>query len=98
QSGAEIAHKAGLRFETVLLSKLGEAQLARGKQAAALKATAKAAAMHRAQSFAKPDRWASQEIWWRHAQVLSASNKEKQAHEALGRGRSAACTGTRRQA
>src|SRR5260370_40936723 len=41
--------------------------------------------MHRAQSFAKPDRWTSQEIWWRHAQALSASNKGGQAHEALER-------------
>src|SRR5207244_139512 len=57
QSGTEIAHKAGLGMETVLLSKLGEAQLARGKKAAALKSTAKAAALHRARSFAKPDRW-----------------------------------------
>src|SRR5207248_9940489 len=50
-----------------------------------LKATAKAAAMHRAQSFAKPDCWASQEIWWRHARALSANNKGNQAHEALER-------------
>ena len=85
QAATRIAHQAGLGFETVLLSKLGAAQLARGKQAAALKATTKATAMHRAHSFAKPDRWTSQEIWWRHAQALSASNKEKLAHEALER-------------
>ena len=41
--------------------------------------------MHRALSFPKPDRWTSQEIWWRHAQALSASNKGRQAHEALER-------------
>src|SRR5262249_30341993 len=85
QAGAEIAHKAGLGMEVVLPSKLGEAQLARGNKAAALKATTKAAAMHRAQSFTKPDRWTSQEIWWRHAQALSASNKAKHAQEALER-------------
>src|SRR5437764_4540063 len=72
-------------MESVLLSKLGEAKLACGKKTAALKSTAKAIAVHRARSFAKPDRWTSQEIWWRHAQVLSVSSKEKQAHEALAR-------------
>jgi hypothetical protein len=74
-----------LGFESVLLSKLGQAQLARGKHAAALVATTKATAVHRARSFAKPDRWSSQEIWWRHAQALSASNKGREAHQALAR-------------
>src|SRR5205085_11246763 len=85
QAGAQIAHEAVLGMETVLLSKLGEAQLACGKKTAALKATAKATAVHRARSFAKPDRWTSQEIWWRHAQALSAGKKGGQAHEALER-------------
>src|SRR5215470_6014576 len=57
QAATEIAHKAELGMESVLLSKLGEAQLARGKKTAALAATAKATAVHRAHSFAKPDRW-----------------------------------------
>jgi tetratricopeptide (TPR) repeat protein len=57
QAATRIAHRLGLPFESVLLSKLGETQLARGKRAAALTATAKATAVHRARSFAKPDRW-----------------------------------------
>src|ERR1700674_639640 len=85
QGATQIAHQAGLGFESVLVSKLGQAQLARGKHAAALTATTKATAIHRALSFAKPDRWSSQEIWWRHAQALSASNKRGEAHQALAR-------------
>jgi tetratricopeptide (TPR) repeat protein len=85
QAATQIAHQAGLGFESVLLSKLGAAQLARGKHVAALAATTKATAVHRARSFARPDRWSSQEIWWRHAQALSASNKSGEAHKALAR-------------
>src|SRR5262249_28365227 len=36
-------------------------------------------------SFAKPDRWTSQEIWWRHARALAAMKKNSQAHDALER-------------
>ncbi|HTR57033.1 MAG TPA: GAF domain-containing protein, partial [Casimicrobiaceae bacterium] len=85
QAAAQIAHKAGLGMESVVLSKLGEAELARDKKSAALQATRRATVSHREHSFAKPDRWTSQEIWWRHAQALSANKKNKQAHEALER-------------
>src|SRR5262249_3770461 len=85
QAATQIGHKVALGMESVLLSKLGEAQLARGKKAAALAATTKATAMHRRQSFAKPDRWTKQEIWWRHTKALSANGRSRQAHEALER-------------
>ena len=85
QAATDLAHHAGLGFESVLLSKLGAAQLARGNHAAALTATTKATAVHRARAFVKPDRWTSQEIWWRHARALSASNKSSEARQALAR-------------
>ncbi|MEO8305832.1 MAG: GAF domain-containing protein [Betaproteobacteria bacterium] len=71
--------------EHVFLTALGRAHLANGDPAAALKATARATELHRAQSFAQPDGSTSQEIWWRHAQSLNANRKGKGAREALER-------------
>ncbi|HUH94736.1 MAG TPA: GAF domain-containing protein [Casimicrobiaceae bacterium] len=82
---AKLAQKVELGFVSVIFSKLGEAQLACGRKSAALAATAKATEVHRTHSFAKPDRWTSQEIWLRHAKALAANGRGKQAHEALER-------------
>jgi GAF domain-containing protein len=85
ESGAQIAHGyAGLN-EITLLTKLAEANLASGDAATALKATFKATALHRAKGFPKPDSFPSQEIWWRHAQALSAGKRPKEAQQALER-------------
>jgi tetratricopeptide (TPR) repeat protein len=84
-SAAQVAHQAGLGFETVLQTQLGQARLTARDPTAALEATTKATAMHRGQSFARPDAFSSQEIWWRHAQALSANRKTKEARQALGR-------------
>ncbi len=85
QSAVQIARRTGLGVETVFLTQLGHAHLAAGDAAAALKATTKATAKHRDQSFAKPDSLTSQEIWWRHAQALSANRQSAKAREALAR-------------
>ncbi|MBK9602293.1 MAG: hypothetical protein IPO36_10685 [Anaerolineales bacterium] len=59
--------------------------LAAGDPAAALKATSKATALHRAQNFARPEGTASQYIWWWHAQALNANKKTKEARDTLDR-------------
>ena len=51
--------------------------------AAALKVTAKATAIHQAQSFPKLDGLTSQAIWWWHTQILNANQKTQAAHEAI---------------
>ena len=85
RAAIEIAHPAAMGMEPVLHAKLGEAELARGDKAAALAATTRAIAQHRARSFAKPDRWTSQEIWWRHARALAANGRQGEARRALER-------------
>ncbi|HKE41330.1 MAG TPA: GAF domain-containing protein [Casimicrobiaceae bacterium] len=79
----QIAHEAGLARENVFLTKLGEAYLRNGEPGHALRATAQATSLHRAHSFALPDAFPGQEIWWRHAQALSANRKVKDARKAL---------------
>ncbi|HLA08539.1 MAG TPA: hypothetical protein VJ022_13915, partial [Anaerolineales bacterium] len=85
KSAAQIAHQAGLGSENIPLTLLGQAHLANADPITALKDTKKATDMHRAQSFAKPDGFSSQEIWWRHTQALLANKKTKEAREALER-------------
>src|SRR5439155_12370258 len=60
-----------------------QAYLAAGEPSSALKAASKATQLHRAQGFAKPDSMPSQEIWWRHAQALSANRQSAKANKAL---------------
>jgi GAF domain-containing protein/anti-sigma regulatory factor (Ser/Thr protein kinase) len=83
KSAAQIARKNELGGETICLTLLGRAYLVHKDYAAALKATTQATEKHRSQSFAKPDAFPSQEIWWRHTQALLANNKTQQAHQAL---------------
>jgi GAF domain-containing protein/CheY-like chemotaxis protein/tetratricopeptide (TPR) repeat protein len=83
KAAIKIAHDAGLGRENVFLTKLAEAHLRNGEPVHALRATTQATAMHRAHSFALPDAFPGQEIWWRHAQALSANRKPKEARKAL---------------
>jgi GAF domain-containing protein/CheY-like chemotaxis protein len=76
-------HKLGR--EVTIHTELGKLHLANGDPVNALKATKKATDLHRAQGFAKQDSYASQTIWWRHAQALLANKKNKEAQEALNR-------------
>ncbi len=85
QSSVKVAESEKLGVETTLLPDLAKAYLANGNPAAALKATTKATALHRAQGFAKPGGLSSQAVWWRHTQALIANKKTKEAHEALDR-------------
>ncbi|MBP6178310.1 MAG: GAF domain-containing protein, partial [Anaerolineales bacterium] len=75
QLGDEVTH----------FTELGKLYLAGQDPVKALKATAKATSLHRAQGFAKQNSFASQNIWWRHAQALFANHKNKAAQEALNR-------------
>src|SRR5215216_4062479 len=83
KTAVKIARQSKLREQNIFLTQLGKAHLEKGEAAAALKATSKATAMHRAQSFARPDDFTSQEIWLRHAQALNATRKTNGAYEAL---------------
>jgi len=85
QSAVQIANQAGLGAEVICLTLMGQAQLAHGDSAAAVKTTSKATELHRAQGFPSPDGFASQEIWWRHAQALAANRKASEARQALQR-------------
>ncbi|MFM8423654.1 MAG: GAF domain-containing protein, partial [Chloroflexota bacterium] len=71
--------------EVTYFTELGKLYLAGHDPVKALKATAKATSLHRAQGFAKQNTFASQIIWWRHAQALLANHKNKEAQEALNR-------------
>ena len=81
----QIAEKANLSNTAVLLSLLGEAQLATGNPQAALQTTTLAATQHAGQGYAKPYGFTAQEIWWRHAQALAANQQPEQARAALDR-------------
>ena len=71
--------------EHTTLTALATYYLAAGDPTAALKATSKATALHRAQNFARPEATSSQYIWWRHVQALNANKKTREAREALDR-------------
>ena len=85
RSALKVAQVAKLRDEHGFLAELGKAYLADHDPSAALKATTKATALHRAQSYAKPDDFTSQEIWWWHVQALNANKTTKEARQALDR-------------
>jgi GAF domain-containing protein len=84
-SAVATAQQAGMGNETIFLARLGQAYLAEGYLPSALQATTRAADLHRRLAFARPDGFTSQEIWWRHAQALLASERFAEAHEALER-------------
>jgi len=83
KSALKIDKAAQTGSEHIELTELAKIHLAAGDPASALKATAKATALHRAQNFAQPDGLSSQAIWWRHTQTLTANKKTKEAREAL---------------
>jgi tetratricopeptide (TPR) repeat protein len=67
--------------EHTTLTTLATYYLVAGDPAAALKATSKATALHRAQNFARPEGGSSQYIWWWHVQALIANGKTKEARK-----------------
>ena len=77
------AHHAGLGREIGGLSLLGQAHLAQGDPALALKATTRAVKRHQALGLPVIDDHPPQNIWWQHAQVLRANKKATEARQAL---------------
>jgi GAF domain-containing protein/CheY-like chemotaxis protein len=76
-------HEIEPRAEIGQLALLGQAYLAQGNLAAALKATSRSTAMHRALKFPVVDDHPSQNIWWQHMLVLRSNGKKTEAQEAL---------------
>ena len=85
KAAMQIARRAGFVREHILLTQMGQAYLGKGEPVAALRCTTQATESHRSQSFAQPDGFTSQEIWWRHAQALGANKQAAAAHAALER-------------
>jgi PAS domain S-box-containing protein len=85
RSAVKVAAQYGMPSEVVFLTMLGNAHLANGENAAALKVTSKATELHRLQAFAKPESNSCQEVWWRQTQALLANNLNETAREALQR-------------
>jgi GAF domain-containing protein/DNA-binding response OmpR family regulator/tetratricopeptide (TPR) repeat protein len=85
KSALKLIRELQISGEHTNLTGLAILYLAAGDPAAALKATSKATALHRAQNFARPEGTSSQYIWWRHTQTLNANKKTKEAREALDR-------------
>ncbi|HNH03228.1 MAG TPA: GAF domain-containing sensor histidine kinase [Anaerolineales bacterium] len=85
QSGLRISAQTNLGRENVFLTEIGKTHIASRDSATALKTTTKATNLHREQSYAKPDGFPTQAIWWRHVQALLANKKIKEAREALDR-------------
>ncbi|MCE9644662.1 MAG: GAF domain-containing protein [Chloroflexi bacterium] len=83
KSSLKLVQKHKLGRELPQLTELGKMYLANKEFVNALKATTRATEMHRAQSFARPDGFTSQAIWWRHTQALLANKKTKEARAAL---------------
>ena len=85
EAGAALGRQVGSGSETRYLSLLGIALLKDGNARAALAATTRATTIHRALSYAKPDAFTSQEIWWRHAQAQAANGKAGDAAKSCER-------------
>jgi GAF domain-containing protein/tetratricopeptide (TPR) repeat protein len=85
KSALKLIKELQISGEHTNLTALAILYLAAGDPAAALKATSKATALHRAQNFARPEGTASQYIWWWHAQALNANKKTKETRESLDR-------------
>ncbi|MGA2505457.1 MAG: GAF domain-containing protein [Anaerolineales bacterium] len=85
RSALQIAHQIGESQEIPVLTGLGRGYLTCGNASAALKATSRAAEMHRLQDYAKLDSISSQEIWWRYSQALFADNQTEPARQAMER-------------
>ncbi len=85
KSAVKIDREAQAGSEHTNLTELAKIYLAAREPASALKATTKATDLHRAQSFAKPEGFPSQFIWWWRAQALNANGKTQEARAALDR-------------
>ena len=64
---------------------LADALRAQGKPVAALQASTRAAELHRAMGYARPDTVRAQEIWWCQARLLAANGQRDASWAALQR-------------
>ncbi len=83
RAAVSIAHEAGLGTESSCQAVLGRALLTSGDAPAALRATTKATALHRAHGYSQVNQ--PQELWWPHVQALTANGKRAEARKALER-------------
>ena len=84
KNAVHLAREAGdLTTEIWSLICLGQAYLLNGDPSEALTATTRAAELHRAHALRVLDGFPSQELWWRHSQVLSTNQQSEAAQEAL---------------
>ncbi len=83
RAAVRLDRQAGMAGDPSSLALLGRSCLPHGEPAAALRATTRASAMHRAQSFARPGTIPGEDIWWWHAQALLANDSPREAHESL---------------
>ena len=79
----QTAGTAQAGWHLIGLVALSRALLSGGDAVVALRASEEATAMHRAQGFARADLGRGPEIWWRHAQALTANGRAADAWGAL---------------
>ena len=83
QKAVRITRSMGSTDDPSRLALLGRAHLSNGELAAALRVTAKASEIHRAQAFARPDAGPRQDIWWWHSQALTEDGRIDEARASL---------------
>ena len=81
--GLRDAGQDGLEVQTLIY--LARAQLATGDAPAALAATERATAIHRAHDLAELQNMDAREVWWLHSRALAANGRQSAARQALAR-------------
>ena len=81
--GLRDAGQDGLEVQTLIY--LARAQLATGDAPAALAATERATAIHRAHDLAELQNMDARELWWLHSRALAANGRQSAARQALVR-------------
>ena len=95
RAATRLAQAEGDSLEAACLVALARALLATGERAEALRASERAAELHRAKAFARPDVVRGQEIWWWYAQALAANGRDDDAWGALQQAHSLLVEGVR---
>ncbi|HEX8012789.1 MAG TPA: GAF domain-containing protein [Casimicrobiaceae bacterium] len=81
-------------WEMNALAGLGEAHLAAGNPRAAVAATRRATAMHRAHGLAALEGLEAAQVWWQHSQALQANRQTRDARDALEMAYQLMCRGS----
>ncbi|MEO7009641.1 MAG: GAF domain-containing protein, partial [Caldimonas sp.] len=74
---------SGPALESAVLVGLVRAELGAGHAAAALRASARVATLHKQRGYARPEGTRGQDIWWWHSRALAANGKLDAAWAAL---------------